>query len=347
VAESGRLDLDSGQVASPSWPFYNWGAIRMGATGPAIIRAPGIANFSSATILGRGSLQGAVENAGAIAFSGDSSFTGDVTNDPGGEILVTGNSTTTFFEDFDNDGAYFYVDEGSRVIVFGAYTAGAGNQGPGDVYAYGDLRPGASPGVAVFGGDLYLGPLAELEIELCGLTRGDEYDVVAVAESLALNGTLDIVLDEGFIPERGDSFDILDWGARQGNFREVHLPSLPGELLWDDSQLYASGVLRVTSPMLEADFDEDGDVDGNDLAAWRGGYGVVDDAGHTQGDADGDRDTDGGDFLVWQRQFGSNASLEVDAAVAEPGGAMLAAMAGGLALTMSRCRYRACAGASR
>ena len=54
-------------------------------------------------------------------------------------------------------------------------------------------------------------------------------------------------------------------------------------------------------------FDEDGDVDKWDLAAWQLGYGTATDAEHYSGDADGDGDVDGRDFLVWQQQFGSGS----------------------------------------
>jgi|GEM_PF-3649590 len=55
---------------------------------------------------------------------------------------------------------------------------------------------------------------------------------------------------------------------------------------------------------LSADFDNDGDVDADDLADWQSSYGV--DGG---ADADGDGDSDGQDFLAWQRSFGTDATL--------------------------------------
>jgi hypothetical protein len=61
--------------------------------------------------------------------------------------------------------------------------------------------------------------------------------------------------------------------------------------------------IRVENP-LEADFDEDGDVDQGDLIAWQQGYGLKLNAEHYMGDADEDGDVDGRDFLVWQRQAG-------------------------------------------
>lgn len=60
--------------------------------------------------------------------------------------------------------------------------------------------------------------------------------------------------------------------------------------------------VQVDNPM-SADFDEDGDVDAGDLAAWQLGYGLVDSAEHYQGDADGDGDSDGIDLLMWQQQY--------------------------------------------
>src|SRR5690606_628727 len=51
---------------------------------------------------------------------------------------------------------------------------------------------------------------------------------------------------------------------------------------------------RVIVPIdLTADFDNDGDVDGDDLTMWEGGFGNSD-----AGDADGDGDSDGADFLA-------------------------------------------------
>jgi hypothetical protein len=58
------------------------------------------------------------------------------------------------------------------------------------------------------------------------------------------------------------------------------------------------------APYVEADFEEDLDVDSDDLVQWRQGFGVSGAATHQQGDADADLDVDDADFLIWQRQFG-------------------------------------------
>jgi hypothetical protein len=83
------------------------------------------------------------------------------------------------------------------------------------------------------------------------------------------------------------------------------------------SSISAALMLRVLSG---ADFNEDGSVDGDDLAAWQAGVGAPGSATHAAGDADNDQDVDGADFLAWQRQVSSGSSI---AAVPEPAGISL------------------------
>ena len=92
--------------------------------------------------------------------------------------------------------------------------------------------------------------------------------------------------------------------------------------------------VRVANP-LAGDFDEDGDVDANDLTAWRVGAGLTTVAAHWQGDADQDGDADGFDLLVWQQQLGSVTSPAQ--AVPEPAmGMLLAVGVWGVAFIHSR-----------
>jgi hypothetical protein len=88
------------------------------------------------------------------------------------------------------------------------------------------------------------------------------------------------------------------------------------------------------APILTADFDEDLDVDGDDLANWKSGFGVSGSATHLQGDADGDLAVDGDDFLAWQRQFTGAATA---VAIPEPA-TMLTLLTGVMATVVRRCR---------
>jgi len=99
--------------------------------------------------------------------------------------------------------------------------------------------------------------------------------------------------------------------------------------------LAASGTsFTITSiggdpPESLADFDGDGDVDQDDLAAWEAGYSMLTGATRANGDSDGDGDVDGFDFVTWQREFLTSASgASSAAAIPEPATlALLAAAA--------------------
>jgi hypothetical protein len=66
--------------------------------------------------------------------------------------------------------------------------------------------------------------------------------------------------------------------------------------------------LEVTGPApATADFDNDGDVDGDDFLRWQRGVG----AGNptlSMGNADGDGDVDAADLAIWKQQYGGAAS---------------------------------------
>jgi hypothetical protein len=79
----------------------------------------------------------------------------------------------------------------------------------------------------------------------------------------------------------------------------------------------------------DANFNELGGVDGQDLALWKAGYGIVSGANHHDGDADGDFDVDGADYLVWQRQLGSSSAVAATGAIPEPATWMLLSFAAG------------------
>jgi subtilisin-like proprotein convertase family protein/uncharacterized protein (DUF2141 family) len=64
----------------------------------------------------------------------------------------------------------------------------------------------------------------------------------------------------------------------------------------------------IETPVMSADFDEDGDVDGRDFMAWQRGGDVVAPT-HGDGDADGDGDVDSGDLGIWHEGYGASASV--------------------------------------
>ena len=209
-----------------------------------------LTNEASGFIGGRGVLTAddGLNNQGIIAFTGTSDIFGDADNNAAGRILITGSSTLTFFDDVVHNGAVLRTSAGSTLVFLGGF-GGSGTGLVGDFFLEGDLRPGDSPGLLDFDGNVTFGGLNTLEIEIGGLTRVTEYDAVDVSGTLTLGGTLDVVLfDLGgglFNPQLGDSFNILDAGSIIGSFAGINLPSLQGNLLWDASLLESDGSLSV------------------------------------------------------------------------------------------------------
>jgi hypothetical protein len=105
------------------------------------------------------------------------------------------------------------------------------------------------------------------------------------------------------------SFDILDWsGTLSGQFSPLQLRMFGGQFTWDASQLYTTGVLTLSGPPPEADFNHNGVVDAADYVVWRN-------IGGPQSD-----------YELWREQFGitynigtgSSSGPTSSAAVPEP-----------------------------
>ena len=145
--------------------------------------------------------------------------------------------------------------------------AGGPSPAPAPFTLKGDLRPGTGPGVVSFGGDVILGAVSRLTMEIAGPTPGFQYDRLEVAGRLALSGTLNVDLVGGFAPALGDRFDLFDFSSQIGLFSAVELPSLPGGLVWDRSSLYTDGTLSLVAAPLpgEGDYNGNGHLDVGDL----------------------------------------------------------------------------------
>ena len=175
---------------------------------------------------------------------------------------------------------------------------------------------------------------ARLEIEIGGLTAGTEHDLLDSTgdpnATITLAGNLDVLavdLGNSYVPTAGDRFTILQSSNPiTGTFFSANFPDILGsrEVTWlpvDYTTDPNAVTLEIaTVDFFDADFDEDGDVDNDDLTNWQAGYGTLG-AGHTDGDANGDGLVTGADFLIWQQQFGLGVSSLVTTAlpVPEPG----------------------------
>ena len=100
-------------------------------------------------------------------------------------------------------------------------------------------------------------------------------------------------------------------------------------------------VLEYDDGRLAADFDEDSDVDADDLLILETNFGLSGTATNSLGDADLDADVDGTDFLIWQNEFTGPLATAVAAsqAVPEPSSILLTSLTV-VAGTASRFRRR-------
>jgi hypothetical protein len=129
----------------------------------------------------------------------------------------------------------------------------------------------------------------------------------------------------------------------------LHARSLDGWI--DDVRIYDAvlsaaqvDAVRVAglfgTATVPGDFNFDGDVDGDDFAAWQMNFPKASEATLGEGDADGDGDVDGADFVAWQTNFPFNVAESVSQ-VPEPGAFILAGMGlTGIGVLRLRRKYR-------
>jgi hypothetical protein len=87
----------------------------------------------------------------------------------------------------------------------------------------------------------------------------------------------------------------------------------PQSAFFDDLSLTLAG-----GSTEDADFDNDGDVDGQDFLIWQRGVGAGPGAGNGDGDANADGSVNGADLVVWRGDFGPGAAVASVGAVPEP-----------------------------
>ena len=89
-------------------------------------------------------------------------------------------------------------------------------------------------------------------------------------------------------------------------------------------------IINYTTDMVsadDADFDADGDVDGDDFLAWQRNVGTATGATLAMGDSDADHAVDADDLTAWKTQFGQTGlGVSASSAVPEPTAAVLAAL---------------------
>ena len=133
--------------------------------------------------------------------SGVVNFQSSYTQTAGGTKLNGGNIATS-----------------STLSIQGGSLTGSGTI-IGNVVNAGELDPGSSFGtITVNGNYTHVG---RLNIELGGMTAGSQFDQLIVTGQANLAGGMSVLLKNGYLPNVGDSFQVVSWGTRNGGFRSI------------------------------------------------------------------------------------------------------------------------------
>jgi hypothetical protein len=102
----------------------------------------------------------------------------------------------------------------------------------GDVMMGGTLSPGDSPGKLIIIGNYTQFSTGTFFAELAGLTAGKQYDQLQVSSTATLDGTLDVVLLNGFVVHLGDRFVLMTFADEVGQFSTLDLSTLSAGEMW-------------------------------------------------------------------------------------------------------------------
>jgi autotransporter-associated beta strand protein len=226
--------------------------------------------------------------AGNVQLSGSNSYSGTTTVSAG-TLLVDGTHL---------GGTGYLVEPGATLGGSGIIDAAA--------TVHGVLAPGDGIGTLTMDDITFL-PESRFHVEVSA-TQADKL----TATDLVISGGS--MLEVSFVNDfEYGTYSVMDYSTRAGTFAF----SAPAgfSLKYDD--LAGQLLLNVSIP---GDFDNDGQVDSEDLGQWQSDYGV-----NGESDADGDGDSDGRDFLIWQRNYGSSQSgVQASWTVPEPNSLSLA-----------------------
>ena len=200
-------------------------------------------------------------NAGSLVKEGASTNTifARVTNS--GDVRITagtlglnGGYTQTGGSTVLNGGA---LSSNSALRIQGGKLTGIGTVAAGVING-GVVEPGNGVGSLTISGNYEQTGSGSLRVQIGGLTPETEFDRLTVTGAATLTGTLAISLTNGFTPTVGDSFIVMTFASRNGDFTQVNGADLGNEMQFVKNSESANVTLAViTTGATAAHIDAD------------------------------------------------------------------------------------------
>jgi hypothetical protein len=239
IGNSGAL-YNSGNMSVNRGSFVNSGTIYNSGT---ISTCSGFCYFSNSGTI----YNNAIISSGVLVNDGTINNTsgGYIANHKGflnnGTVVVASGATLT------NDTLGFitggYGQSAGSTAVDGLLTSNAPIQIDGgilsgsgviqaDVMMGGTMSPGDSPGKLRIIGNYTQLSGGTFFAQLAGLMPGTQYSQLQVSGTATLDGTLDVVLLNGFVVHLGNSFVLMTFADEIGQFSTLDLPALSVGEMW-------------------------------------------------------------------------------------------------------------------
>jgi hypothetical protein len=205
----------------------------------------GTSAWLSGTLTGLNNSQFLNEATATFEMVSDGTWGGSGSFQNDGTFRYTGTTIGTFGWAFTNAGTLDAVGPNGILRLIGDFTHqdGAIIQGSGTIDLTttpvlgwdGDVNPGGTgaTGILNFLGSGSPSPLFTANVEIGGTTVGTQYDQATVSQTLTVNGRLNVDLINGFQPQLGQTFTILTFGDRIGEFSDTTGLAIPGNLAFD------------------------------------------------------------------------------------------------------------------
>src|SRR5207248_5918440 len=112
----------------------------------------------------------------------------------------------------------------------------------------GTVRPGHSPGTIRINGNYTQTGNGTLTMEIAGLQPGSQYDQLLVSGNASLAGTLKLSWLNGYLPNDGDTFQLMNYYSENGAW-QVYSGFSPA------TPRYVTGTLTPSSYLVTAHLD--------------------------------------------------------------------------------------------